>query len=68
MLGNTIVLKIAVHFIYWEDHIPPHIDLGKNKYGGPFTTKKVEDTMQVILFLLFTLYWDSTYQDMDILV
>ena len=44
-------------FTYWEDHIPPRIDLGKDKYGGPFTTEEVEDTKSFfrILFLLFTL-------------
>ena len=30
--------------IYWEEDIPPRIDLGKSKYGGPFTTEEVEDT------------------------
>ena len=28
---------------YWEDDIPSRIDLGKSKYGGPFTTEQVED-------------------------
>ena len=31
-------------FTYWEEDIPPRIDLGKNKYGGPFTTEEVVDT------------------------
>ena len=30
-------------FTYWEDDIPSGLDLGKNKYGGPFTTEQVED-------------------------
>ena len=30
-------------FTYWEDEIPSRIDLGKSKYGGPFTTEEVED-------------------------
>ena len=44
-------------FTYWENDIPPHIDLGKNKYGGPFTTEEVEDTKSFfrILLLLFSL-------------
>ena len=44
-------------FTYWEEDIPPRIDLGKNKYGGPFTTEEVEDTKTFfnILLLLFTL-------------
>ena len=31
-------------FTYWEEDIPRRIDLGKNKYGGPFTNEEVEDT------------------------
>ena len=30
-------------FTYWEEDIPPRIDLGKSKYGGPFTTEQVEN-------------------------
>ena len=30
-------------FTYWEDKPYSRIDLGKNKYGGPFTTEQVED-------------------------
>lgn len=30
-------------FTYCEDEKPSRIDLGKIKYGGPFTTKQVED-------------------------
>ena len=28
---------------YWEDQIPSRIDLGKSKYGGPFTNEEVEN-------------------------
>jgi peptide/histidine transporter 3/4 len=28
---------------YWENEIPSRINLGKRKYGGPFTTEEVED-------------------------
>ena len=44
-------------FTYWEEDIPKRIDLGKNKYGGPFTTEEVEDTKTFmnILLLLFSL-------------
>ena len=28
---------------YWEEDIPSRIDLGKSRYGGPFTTEQVED-------------------------
>ncbi len=30
-------------FTYCEDTIPSGLDLGKTKYGGPFTTEQVED-------------------------
>ena len=30
-------------FTYWEEDIPSGLDLGKDKYGGPFTTEQVED-------------------------
>ena len=30
-------------FTYCEDELPFHIDFGKSKYGGPFTTEQVED-------------------------
>ena len=38
-------------FTYWEDDIPSRIDLGKNKYGGPFTTEQVEDVKTVLRVL-----------------
>ena len=44
-------------FTYWEEDIPPRIDLGKLKYSGPFTTEEVEDTKTLfhIILLLFSL-------------
>ena len=44
-------------FTYWEEDIPPRIDLGKSKYGGPFTTEEVEDTKSFfrIILLFFAL-------------
>ena len=44
MHGNTQYPENRSAFTYWENDIPPRIDLGKNKYGGPFTTEEVEDT------------------------
>ena len=38
--------KTPVHrsaFTYCEDEVPMGLDLGKEKYGGPFTTEQVED-------------------------
>ena len=36
---------------YWEENVPSRMDLGKSRYGGPFTTEQVED-MKPILRLL----------------
>ena len=36
---------------YWEEDIPSRIDLGKSKYGGPFTTEQVEDVKTILRFL-----------------
>ena len=30
-------------FTYYEDELPSRLDLGKEKYGGPFTTEEVEN-------------------------
>ncbi|XP_064403478.1 solute carrier family 15 member 4-like [Halichondria panicea] len=38
---------------YWEEDIPSRLDLGKSRYGGPFTTEQVEDVKTV--FRLFSL-------------
>ena len=50
-----IVIKVVIYslkqkhperrsaFTYWENDIPSRIDLGKEKYGGPFTYEQVED-------------------------
>ena len=35
-------------FTYWEEDIPSRIDLGKSKYGGPFTTEQVEDVKTIL--------------------
>ena len=45
---------------YWEEAIPSRLDLGKSRYGGPFTTEQVEDvktffrilTIGVAIFLI----------------
>ena len=38
-------------FTYWKEDIPRRIDLGKNKYGGPFTNEEVEDTKTFLRIL-----------------
>ena len=42
-------------FTYWEDDIPSRLDLGKSKYGGPFTTEQVEDVKTVLKILVVLL-------------
>ena len=44
-------------FTYWEDNIPTGLDLGKCKYGGPFTTDQVENVKAFfgILYILLSL-------------
>ena len=46
--------KVPEHrsaFTYWEEDIPRRIDMGKNKYGGPFTNEEVEDTKTLLRIL-----------------
>ena len=50
--------KIPVNrsaFTYCEDELPSRLDLGKSKYGGPFTTEQVED-VKVFLGILKVLF------------
>ena len=35
---------------YWEESAPSRLDLGKDKYGGPFTEEEVEDVKTVLRF------------------
>ena len=42
-------------FTYWEKDIPSRIDLGKSKYGGPFTTEQVEDVKTTLRLIVITL-------------
>ena len=39
-------------FTYCEDELPSRIDLGKEKYGGPYTTEQVEDVKALLGILL----------------
>ena len=36
---------------YWEEEAPSRLDLGKDKYGGPFTEEEVEDVKTVLRLL-----------------
>ena len=53
--NNTPIYRSA--FTYCGDELPSRMDLGKEKYGGPFTTEQVEDVkaclgiLQVLLIL-----------------
>ena len=42
-------------FTYWEEDIPSRIDLGKSKYGGPFTTEQVENVKTTLRLIVITL-------------
>ena len=42
-------------FTYWEEDVPSRIDLGKSKYGGPFTTEQVEDVKTILRLLTISL-------------
>ena len=54
VLKYSLKHKVPEHrsaFTYWEEDIPRRIDLGKNKYGGPFTNEEVEDTKTFLRIL-----------------
>ena len=36
---------------YWENSVPSRLDLGKDKYGGPFTVEQVEDVKTFLRLL-----------------
>ena len=36
---------------YWEESAPSRLDLGKDKYGGPFTEEEVEDVKTLLRYL-----------------
>ena len=40
---------------YWEEDIPSRLDLGKSRYGGPFTTEQVEDVKTFFKILIVLL-------------
>ena len=60
IVGFARMHKVPIRrsaFTYWEDDIPTGLDLGKSKYGGPFTTDQVESVKAFfgILSLLLSL-------------
>ena len=40
---------------YWEEDIPSRLDLGKSRFGGPFTTEQVEDVKTFFKILIIHL-------------
>ena len=42
-------------FTFWEENLPSRLDLGKSKYGGPFTTEQVEDVKTIFRLLLLSM-------------
>jgi peptide/histidine transporter 3/4 len=40
---------------YWEDEIPSRVNLGKDKYGGPFTNEQVEDVKTFFRIISLTI-------------
>ena len=41
---------------YWEEDVPSRMDLGKSRYGGPFTTEQVEDVKSILRLFAMSLY------------
>ena len=52
-------------FTYCEDDIPPRIDFGKMKYGGPFTTEQVEDVKTLFRIVLVIVIGSALYSIVD---
>ena len=49
---------------YWEEEAPSRLDLGKDKYGGPFTEEEVEDVKTVFRMLpLFIGFFAINFSD-----
>ena len=40
---------------FWEEELPSRLDLGKSKYGGPFTIEQVEDVKTVLRMLVVSI-------------
>ena len=54
-------------FTYCEDELPSRLDLGKLKYGGPFTTEQVED-VKTFLRLLTVVFFGCAMPSVVIIV
>ena len=40
---------------FWEEELPSRLDLGKSKYGGPFTIEQVENVKTVLRMLVVSI-------------
>lgn len=57
-------------FTYWEENKPSRLDLGKSKYGGPFTIEEVENVktffkiiiIQMPLFITPLSFWHTFFR------
>ncbi len=55
---------------YWEENIPSRMDLGKSRYGGPFTTEQVENVktffkiviLQIPFYITSLSLWHTLYR------
>ena len=54
MLERTSIPGIVVPSPYWEEDYPSRLDLGKKKYGGPFSEEEVEDVKIVLRIEIVT--------------
>ena len=54
-------------FTYCEDELPSRLDLGKHKYGGPFTTEQVED-VKTFLRLLTVVFFGCAMPGVVVIV
>ncbi len=55
--------------MYWEDKPYSRIDLGKSKYGRPFTTEQVEDVktfFRILALLAAAIVWGALIDGHDI--
>ena len=57
--------RLRSAFTYYEDNLPSRIDLGKMKYGGPFTTEQVEDVKTLFRIVLVMLIGGALFGMID---
>ena len=48
-------------FTYCEDELPSRLDLGKEKYGGPFTTEQVENVKAFVYYYNSSTNYDGRF-------